>query len=65
VVTHTPLHSVLALSRPGRLEGLGAIDLYRVHPVGAMAVDVLEAWAVASASPTTSPWPPTEMPTLR
>lgn len=47
MVTHTPLHSVLALSLPGRLEGVGAIDLYRVHPVGAMAVDVLEAWAVA------------------
>jgi hypothetical protein len=47
LVTHTPLRSVLALSLPGRLKGMGAIDLYLTDPDGAIAVDVFEARCVA------------------
>jgi hypothetical protein len=47
LVTHTPLHSVLALSLRGRLKGVGGMDLYLTAPDGAIAVDVFEARCVA------------------
>ena len=47
LVTHTPLRSALALSLHGRLEGVGAMDLYLADPAGATAVDVVEARCVA------------------
>jgi hypothetical protein len=69
LVTHTPVRSVLALSLPGRLKGLGAIDLYSVDPGGATAVDVFEARCVAELvshrldmAADWSVWTPTEMP---
>ncbi|MGY1642627.1 hypothetical protein ACI782_16080 [Geodermatophilus sp. SYSU D00703] len=70
LITGTPLRSVLALSLPGRLKGVGAIDLYSADPGGATAVDVFEARCVAElvageleAAADWSVWTPTEMPT--
>ncbi len=47
LVTHTPLRSALALSLPGRLRGIGAMDLYFADPAGVTAVDILGARCVA------------------
>src|SRR4051812_8142440 len=47
LVTHTPLRSALALSLSGRLQAVGAMDLYSADPDGAIAVDVYEARCVA------------------
>jgi hypothetical protein len=69
LVTHTPLRSVLALSLPGRLKGIGGMDLYSVDPGGATAVDTFEARCVAelvadhlAAAADWSAWTPTETP---
>ncbi len=48
LVTSTPLRSVLALSLPGRLRGIGAMDLYLTDPDGPVGVDVFEARRVAA-----------------
>ncbi len=47
LVTQTPVRSVLALSLPGRLRGVGAMDLYLTDPDGAITVDVFAARCVA------------------
>jgi hypothetical protein len=69
LVTHTPLRSVLALSLPGRLKGVGAMDLYLADPDGPTAVDVFEARCVAElvadqldGAADWSVWTPTEAP---
>lgn len=69
LVTHTPLRSVLALSLPGRLRGLGAMELYFAASSGATAADVLEARCVAElvsdhldVAADWSVWAPTELP---
>jgi hypothetical protein len=38
---------VLALSLPGRLRGIGAMDLYFIRPDGVTAIDVFDARCVA------------------
>ena len=69
LVTQTPFRSVLALSLPGRLRGLGAMDLYLATPDGVAAVDVFEARCVAELvsdhldlAADWSVWTPAEMP---
>ena len=69
LVTHTPLRSVLALSLPGRLKGLGGMDLYLAEPDGPIAVDVFAARCVAQlvsdhleVAADWSVWTPTELP---
>jgi hypothetical protein len=69
LVTHTPLHSVLALSLHGRLRGVGAMDLYFTGADGPTAVDVFEARCVAelvsdhlAAAADWTVWTPTELP---
>lgn len=69
LVTATPLRSVLALSLPGRLRGLGGMDLYCADPDGATAVDALQARCVAELvsdhladAADWSVWAPTEQP---
>ncbi|MGR6964042.1 ANTAR domain-containing protein [Geodermatophilus sp. URMC 61] len=69
LVTHTPLRSVLALSLPGRLKGLGGMDLYLAAADGAIAVDVFAARCVAELvsdhldlAADWSVWTPTELP---
>src|SRR4051794_20499234 len=47
LVRHTPLRSALALSLTGRLQAVGAMDLYFADPDGVSAVDVYEARCVA------------------
>jgi hypothetical protein len=70
LVTHTPLRSVLALSLPGRLQAVGAMDLYSADPDGVTTVDVYEARCVAQlvsdhldVAADWSVWTPTERPT--
>jgi hypothetical protein len=69
LVTHTPLRSALALSLPGRLRGVGGMDLYLADPGGATAVDVFAARCVAELvsdhlepAADWSVWTPTEAP---
>ena len=69
LVTRTPLRSVLALSLPGRLRGIGGMDLYCADPRGATAVDTFEARCIAelvadhlAAAADWSAWTPTETP---
>ena len=69
LVTATPLRSVLALSLPGRLRGLGGMDLYSADPDGATAVDALKARCVAelvsdhlAGAADWSAWTPTGQP---
>ena len=69
LVTHTPLRSVLALSLHGRLQAVGAMDLYLADPDGVTAVDVYEARCVAQlvsdhldVAADWSVWTPTELP---
>jgi hypothetical protein len=69
LVTHTPLRSVLALSLHGRLQAMGAMDLYFADPDGVTAVDVYEARCVAQlvsdhldVAADWSVWTPTELP---
>ncbi len=69
LVTHTPLRSVLALSLPGQLRGVGGMDLYLADPDGAITVDVLAARCVAelvsdhlAVAADWSVWTPTELP---
>jgi hypothetical protein len=69
LVTHTPLRSALALSLPGRLRGIGAMDLYSTDPAGVTAVDVFAARCVAELvsdhldlAADWSVWTPTELP---
>jgi hypothetical protein len=47
LVEKTPIRSMLALSLPGRLRGVGAMDLYFTAPHGPTAVDIFEAGCVA------------------
>jgi len=47
LVTRTPIRSVLALSLPEPLRGIGGMDLFSTDPDGATAVDVFEARLVA------------------
>lgn len=47
LVTHTPLRGVLALALPGRLRGIGDMDLYFTDPDGPVKIDVDEARCVA------------------
>ena len=47
LVTHTPFRSVVALSLPGDLRGVGGLDLYLTHPVGIVTFDAVEALCVA------------------
>lgn len=47
LVTHTPVRGVLALALPGRLRGVGDMDLYFTDPDGPAAIDVDEARCVA------------------
>jgi hypothetical protein len=47
LVTHTPLRGVLALCLPGRLRGIGDMDLYFTDPDGPSKIDVDEARCVA------------------
>src|SRR3954452_11691117 len=47
LVTRTALRSLLALPLPGRLRGIGAIDLYYRDPAGPLAMDGDEARSVA------------------
>jgi hypothetical protein len=47
LVTRTPLRGVLALSLPGRLRGIGDMDLYFTDPDGPAAIDVDDARCVA------------------
>lgn len=46
-MTHTPFRSVVALSLPGDLRGVGGLDLYLTHPVGIVTFDAVEALCVA------------------
>ncbi|WP_448624938.1 ANTAR domain-containing protein [Geodermatophilus sp. URMC 64] len=69
LATRTPFRSVLALSLPGRLRGMGAMDLYFTRPDGVTAIDVLEARCVAELisghldrAADWSAWTPTEQP---
>jgi hypothetical protein len=69
LVSRTPLRSVLGLSLPGRLRGMGAMDLYFADPSGATAVDVVAARVVAELVATHlelaadwSVWAPTGLP---
>jgi hypothetical protein len=69
LVTQTPLRSVLALSLPGRLRGVGGMDLYLAEPDGPIVVDVFEARCVAQlisdhleVAADWSVWTPTELP---
>ena len=69
LVTSTPLRSVLALSLRGRLQGVGAMDLYLTARDGATAVDVFDARCVAElvsdhleVAADWSVWTPTELP---
>jgi hypothetical protein len=69
LVTLTPLRSVLALSLPGRLRGIGAMDLFFADPSGATAIDIFEARCVAElvtdhldVAADWSVWTPTELP---
>jgi hypothetical protein len=69
LVGETPLRSALALSLPGRLKGLGAIDLYFADPAGPTAVDIFDARCVAElvsdhlvGAADWSVWTPTEQP---
>jgi len=69
LVTCTPLRSVLALSLRGRLQGVGAMDLYLTARDGVAAVDVFEARCVAElvsdhleVAADWSVWTPTELP---
>src|SRR3954447_11056739 len=69
LVTKTPLRSVLALSLAGRLQAVGAMDLYFADPDGVTAVDVYEARCVArlvsdhlDVAADWSVWTPTELP---
>src|SRR3712207_5282005 len=69
LVTSTALRSVLALSLPGRLKGVGGMDLYCADPDGATAVDVFAARCVAElvadhldGAADWSVWTPTEAP---
>jgi hypothetical protein len=69
LVTRTPLRSVLALSLHGRLQAVGAMDLYFADPDGVTAVDVYEARCVAQlvsdhldVAADWSVWTPTELP---
>jgi len=48
LVTKTPVRSVLALSLPGRLRGLGGMDLYFHAADGPMTIDIFEARRVAA-----------------
>lgn len=47
LVTWTPLRAVLALPLPGRLRGVGGLDLYFHDPAGPRARDIAEAHLVA------------------
>lgn len=47
LVTNTPIRGVLALPLPGRLAGVGALDLYFTDSTAVLAIDVFEASAVA------------------
>lgn len=47
LVTRTPFRSILALSLPGRLRGVGCMDLYFRAADGPMSIDVDEARCVA------------------
>jgi hypothetical protein len=69
LVTSTPLRSVIALSLRGRLQGVGAMDLYLTARDGATAVDVFDARCVAElvsdhleVAADWSVWTPTELP---
>ena len=69
LVTHTPLRSILALSLPGRLRGVGGMDLYFAEPDGVVTVDLFEARCVAQlvsdhleVAADLSLWTPTELP---
>jgi hypothetical protein len=69
LVTSTPLRSALAFSLPGRLRGIGAMDLYSTDPAGVTAVDVFAARCVAELvsdhldlAADWSVWTPTELP---
>jgi hypothetical protein len=69
LVGETPLRSALALSLPGRLKGLGAIDLYFADPAGPIAVDIFDVRCVAElvsdhlvAAADWSLWTQTEQP---
>jgi hypothetical protein len=69
LVTHTPLRSVLALSLAGRLQAMGAMDLYFADPSGVTGVDVFEARCVGQlvsdhldVAADWSVWTPTDLP---
>jgi hypothetical protein len=69
LVSKTGLRSVLALSLPGRLRGIGAMDLFFATSSGATAVDVFAARCVAElvsdhleVAADWSVWAPTELP---
>jgi hypothetical protein len=69
LVTHTPLRSILALSLPGRLRGVGGMDLHLAEPDGPVVVDVFDARCVAQlisdhleVAADWSVWTPTELP---
>src|SRR3954469_3831518 len=69
LATHTPLRSVLALSLPGRLQAVGAMDMYFADPDGVTGVDVYEARCVSQlvsdhldVAADWSVWTPTELP---
>jgi hypothetical protein len=69
LVCKTTIRSLLALSLPGRLRGIGAMDLYFRSADGPTAIDVLEARSVAGLvsehlgpAADWSPWTPGEDP---